>query len=140
MADFKPNHICKNPKCTKGDDGGRKKYYACNFCDHSENWRSVACSFECYMQYTEAVIEARTKGHNPSTIPERTDMSNKEVEELLNKPVETVLEETKEELKDFADIDGNVDFAKAVDEINEDIEKKKKTATRTRRKKVVGNE
>ena len=58
---------------------------------------------------------------------------------LLERPVEEVIEETKEELKDFADIDGNVDFAKAVDEINENLEKQK-TNTRSRKKKDFENE
>ena len=65
-------------------------------------------------------------------------MTEKEVDELLKRPVEEVLEETKEELKDFADIDGNVNFAKAVDEINRELDKK--TTTRSRKKKEIENE
>ena len=126
MSEMKPNHICKNPEC-------RKKYYACNFCDKNMTWRSVACSFSCYQKYTDLVIAERSKGKTIEVKPERTDMTEKEVDELLKRPVEEVLEETKEELKDFADIDGNIDFAKAVDEINENFEKQKKT-TRSRKK------
>ncbi len=125
MADYKPNHICKNPKCTKGKHGGRKEYYACNYCDRVLNWKSVACSEECFEEYQNAVIEARINGKSISLLPERTDMCDKEVNELLNKPIETVLKETKEELKEFTDIDGNIDFVKSVDKINENIDKKK---------------
>ena len=131
MSEMKPNHICKNPKW-------RKKYYACNFCDKNQNWRSVACSFACYQKYTDLVIAERSKGKTIEVKPERTDMTEKEVDELLERPVEEVLEETKEELKDFADIDGNVNFAKAVDEINRELDKK--TTTRSRKKKEIENE
>ena len=132
MSEIKPNHICKNPEC-------RKNYYACNYCSRTLNWRSVACSFECYQKYTDLVIAERSKGKTIEVKPERTDMTEKEVDELLKRPIEEVLEETKEELKDFADIDGNVNFAKAVDEINENFEKQK-TTTRSRKKKKIENE
>ena len=125
MSEIKPNHICKNPEC-------RKNYYACNFCDKNQNWRSVACSFACYQKYTDLVIAERSKGKTIEVKPERTDMTEKEVDELLERPIEEVVEETKEELKDFADINGNVDFAKAVDDINRELDKK--TTTRSRKK------
>ena len=125
MSEMKPNHICKNPEC-------RKNYYVCNYCSRTLNWRSVACSFACYQKYTDLVIAERSKGKTIEVKPERTDMTEKEVDELLKRPVEEVLEETKEELKDFADIDGNVNFAKAVDKINKELDKK--TTTRSRKK------
>ena len=131
MSEIKPNHICKNPEC-------RKKYYACNFCDKNRTWRSVACSFECYQKYTDLVIAERSKGKTVEVKPERTDMTEKEVDELMERPIEEIFEETKEELKDFADIDGNVNFAKAVDEINKELDKK--TTTRSRKKKEIENE
>ena len=125
MSEIKPNHICKNPEC-------RKKYYACNYCSRTLNWRSVACSFECYQKYTDLVIAERSKGKTVKVKPERTDMTEKEVDELMERPIEEVFEETKEELKDFADIDGNVNFAKAVDKNNKELDKK--TTTRSRKK------
>ena len=131
MSEIKPNHICKNPEC-------RKNYYACNYCSRTLNWRSVACSFECYQKYTDLVIAERSKGKTIEVKPERTDMTEKEVDELLKRPIEEVLEETKEELKEFADIDGNVNFAKAVDEINKELEKK--TTTRSKKKNKIENE
>ena len=128
MAEIKPNHICRNPEC-------KKAYYACNFCDKSQNWRSVACSFACYQKYMDLVIAERSKGKTVEVKPERTDMTEKQVDALLDAPVETVLEETKAELADFADIDGNVDFAKTVDEINRELDKK--TTTRSKKKVSV---
>ena len=128
MSEMKPNHICKNPEC-------RKNYYACNYCSRTLNWRSVACSFSCYQKYTDLVIAERSKGKIIEVKPERTDMTEKEVDELMERPIEEVFEETKEELKDFADIDGNVNFAKAVDEINRELDKK--TTTRSKKKVSV---
>lgn len=129
MADFKPNHICKNPKC-------KKMYYACDFCDRNKNWRSVACSFACYQEYMDLVIAERSKGKVIEVKPERTDITENEVDVLMETPVEKVIEKTKEDLKEFADIDGNVNFAKAVDEINDNLKKK----TNIRPKKRVSND
>ena len=129
MSEIKPNHVCKNPKC-------KKNYYACNFCDKNMNWRSVACSFSCYQEYMDLVIAERSKGKVIDVKPERTDMTEQEVDALMVAPIEEVIEKTKEDLKDFADIDGNVDFAKAVDEINENLNKK----TNTRFKKNISKD
>lgn len=127
MSDFRPNHICKNPEC-------RKEYYACNLCSRTLSWRSVACSPECYQKYTDLVIAERSKGKTVIIKPERTDMTEKEVDELLEKPVEEVLEETKEELKDYVNEDGSIDIMDAVNDINKKLENKKIT-TRSRKKK-----
>lgn len=132
MAENKANHICKNPLC-------KKAYYACDYCDRTQNWKSVACSRECYNAYENMVIEARTKGVKVNTKPNRTDMTEKEVDELLSKPVEEVLQKTKEDLKDYVDEIGNLNVIEAVDKINEEINKKK-TTTRSRQKKEVENE
>lgn len=123
MADFKPNHICKNPKC-------KKEYYACNYCTRTISWRSVACSFACYQEYMDLVIEARSKGKTIEVKPERIDMTEKEVDVLLKKPIEEVIEETKKELSDYADIDGDVDFEKAVIDINTKLNKKTSVHTK----------
>ena len=125
MSNLKPNHICKNPNC-------RKSYYACNFCDKNKSWRSVACSFACYQEYMDLVIEARSKGKTIEVKPERIDMTEKEIDILLKKPIEEVIEETKKELSDYADINGDVDFEKAVSEIN--VELNKKTSVQPKKK------
>jgi hypothetical protein len=124
MSNYEPNHICKNIYCTKGADGGRKHYYACNFCTRTRAWESVACSFECYQAYVDQVIEARSKGKEISTMPERTDMTEPELQELMETPVEIVKEETAKELSEFADIDGEVNFTEAVEAINKELDKK----------------
>ena len=126
MADFKPNHICKNPKC-------KKHYYACDYCSRTLNWRSVACSFACYQEYMDLVIAERSKGKVIEVKPERTDMTENEIDVLMEMPIENIIEKT---IKEFADIDGNVDFARAVDEINENLIKK----TNIRQKKRISND
>ena len=128
MAEIKANHICKNPEC-------RKHYYACNYCSKTLNWRSVACSFACYQKYMDLVIAERSKGKDVEVKPERTDMTEQEVDALMEAPIEEVIEKTKEDLKDFADINGDVDFAKAVDEINRELDKK--TTARSKKKVSV---
>lgn len=131
MSEIKANHICKNPEC-------RKHYYACNFCDRNNNWKSVACSFSCYQKYMDLVIAERSKGKVVEVKPERTDMTEKEVDVLLESPIEKVLEDTKEELKDYVGFDGSIDINKAVEDVNYKLEKK--TTTRSRKKKEIENE
>lgn len=46
----KPNLTCR----TCG-----KEYYACPDCEKNGLWKSIACSFECYTKYVDAVLEAR---------------------------------------------------------------------------------
>ena len=83
MAEIKANHICKNPEC-------RKEYYACDYCTNTLSWRSVACSFECFQKYTDLVIAERSKGKIVNVVPERIDMNENEVLELMNRPTEEV--------------------------------------------------
>lgn len=132
MANFEPNHICKNPEC-------RKHYYACNYCTNTVSWRSVACSFECYQKYTDLVIAERSKGKEPKIIPERIDMTENEVMELMSRPKEEVFEKTKEELKEYINDEEITNFSDIVDEINKELDKKATTA-RSRKKKVEKNE
>ncbi len=116
MSEIKPNHICKNPEC-------RKHYYACDYCDRSQNYKSVACSFACYQKYVDLVIEERSKGRKIDVKPERTDMTENEINELLKRPMEDVLSETKEELKEYIQDDTVTDFSEAVEKINKEIDK-----------------
>lgn len=133
MSNYEPNHICKNEKCTKGKDGGRKHYYACNYCSRTLAWQSVACSFDCYQEYMNQVIEARSKGKSVTVAPERTDMTEAQMEQFMETPVEVVAKETAEELQEFADVNGNVDFAKAVEEINEELNRRTYNVSKKRK-------
>ena len=122
MSEQKPNHICKNPEC-------RKHYYACDRCDKIQSWRSVACSVECYKKYTDLVIEARTKGKNIISKPERTDMTESEIDALLNKPMEEVLEVFTS--SNFNNNEGSIDLES--NKVNINSNKRKKTSTRSRK-------
>lgn len=117
----KANHICKYSKCTLGKDGGRREYYACDYCDRINSWKSVACCKEHYDLYIQEVLDARSAANK---LPERTDKTEDEIKEIFQKPVEQVYEETKQELSEYV-VDGELDVEKAVDEVNEEISAKK---------------
>lgn len=135
MAIETPNTICKNINCKRGKDGTRKHYYVCKRCTNQQSWRAVACCPECYQEYMKQLMFARTNGKKIDTTPERTDMTKEQVIELINTPLDVVEQETKEELKDYADENGNIDYEKVVIEINNNIDShndyKKKKKKRT---------
>lgn len=124
----KPNHICKYSGCTLGDDGGRKHYYACDYCDRTETWRSMACCVEHYELYIREVLEARAANKAVNTMPERTDKTEKEVREILNQDENQALESAKEELKDY--MSGGETIAQAIEKVNSDIDKKSRRKRR----------
>lgn len=123
---MKPNHICKYSKCTYGSDGGKKHYYACGYCDATENWKSMACCKEHYNLYMQEILSAREKNEVVDTLPDRTDMTKEEVKNLKKKPLKQVKKETEKELQDYADEDGQVNIHDAVDKINAEIDKNTK--------------
>ncbi len=120
----KTNHVCKYSGCTLGEDGGRKHYYACDYCDRTNSWRAVACCTEHYELYVREVLDARAKNKSINTLPERTDKSEEEVKELYNKTVDEVAAETKEDIKDY--IANGESIADAIEEINEEIDNRNK--------------
>lgn len=124
----KPNHICKYSGCTLGDDGGRKHYYACDYCDRTETWRSMACCVEHYELYIREVLEARAANKAVNTMPERTDKTESEVREILNQDENQALESAKEELKDY--MSGGETIAQAIEKVNSDIDKKSRRKRR----------
>ncbi len=117
MAEMKPNHICKNPNC-------RKHYYACDLCDRSQNYKSVACSRECFEIYTNLVLESRMKNKKVDILPDRTDMSKEEVKKLMKKPVKEVEEKTKKDLSDYIKDEERINLTEIVEKINKDIDEK----------------
>ena len=130
MINIKPNHICKYSGCTLGENGGRKHYYACNYCDRTNSWRSVACCIEHYDLYVKEVLDARSKNKNVDILPERADIDKKETVKILNTSVEEVLEDTKEELKDY--LSEETTIAEAIEQINEEID----NSTKRRKRKT----
>ena len=127
MSMKQPNTLCKNRDCHNGTDGGRKHYYTCRFCTHSENWRSVACCPECYDAYMKQVAEARGQITPEELLPERTDMTREEVAALISEAAtEQVLEETKAELAEEMDENPDAGIGDIVDMINANLDKKRK--------------
>lgn len=123
---LKPNTICKNRNCNKGEDGGRKHYYACHYCAHSENWRAMACSWECYMEYQAQIIESRRKEEPVNLLPERTDMTQDEVKTLIfDTPTEEVIQMTETELAAEIEEHPAMGFDELVDHVNEKLDKQK---------------
>lgn len=125
MALKQPNTLCKNRDCHKGVDGGRKHYYTCRYCAHSENWRAVACSWECYTAYMEQLAQARGTWTKDELLPERTDMTKEEVVSLISEtPTEQVIEETEEELAEEMSENPGLGFGDIVDMINVELDAK----------------
>lgn len=126
MASKAPNTICKNVNCHNGDDGGRKHYYSCRYCAYTANWRSVACCEECYDAYMAQVSEARARGRTVDLLPERTDMDQDEVYNLIhNADIEAVVKQTKDELEAELTEHPEWGYAKIVDDINTQLDAEK---------------
>lgn len=120
---LKPNHICKNINC-------KKEYYACDYCGKTQNWRSMACSIECYNEYMKQIQQSRKNNIPVDLYPERTDMSHDEVVKMIeNTPIEIVKENTMNELSEYSEDIETIGIGKTVDKINKEIAKK-----RTRKK------
>ena len=123
MAMKKPNTVCKNRDCHKGSDGGRRHYFVCRYCTHTENWRAVACCWECYMAYQAQLIAARSNHEPVDLLPERTDMTREEVHALIfDTPVEQVIADTEAELSEELEEHPSMGFSDIVDIINQELE------------------
>lgn len=124
----KTNHVCKYSKCNLGEDGGRKHYYACDYCDRTNSWRASACCEEHYELYVKEVLEARSKNKAIDTMPERTDKNETEIKELFEKPIEEVKAGTKQELNEY--MSNGESIAEAVEKINTEIDNRSKSKRR----------
>lgn len=118
---LKPNHICQNQKCNKGKNGEPKHYYACDYCGWSENWRSLCCSRECFIEMTELdrkkdVSVAKHKK------PKRTDMTVEQVDAMMEQTMEEVMEKTMEELVDYKETIDTIGLGSVIDLINEELD------------------
>lgn len=117
--ELKPNHICKNINC-------KKEYYACDYCGKTQNWRSMACSIECYNAYMKQIEQSRNGNISIDTYPNRIDMSHKEVVEMVNNtPIEVVKEKTMNELSEYLEDIKTIGLGKTIDKINKEIDNKK---------------
>lgn len=127
LKERKPNHICRNPNCTKGENGNPKHYYACDYCDRTNTFRAYTCCAECWKEFCEI-------SNGKKTYPIRTDKTSDEVNELYSKPIEQVKKETLEELSDLKSEIAEGGIQKAVEIINENIDKKSTVKAKSRKK------
>ena len=125
---LKPNHVCCNPNCKKGEDGGRKKYFACDYCDRINSWKSICCSLDCYNEF---ISLGRKRPHN------RLDKTEAEMKSLMNQPEGDVKARTIEELE-ASGVDTSNGIGAAVEQVNEEIESEneRRKKVRTRDKEV----
>lgn len=117
-----PNTKCKNPNCTKGEDGKQKLYYTCHTCIKRNNWRIVACCEECYSEYLKIVRQNRMKkDENPTG---RIDMTKEEIIDIQkNMSEEEANKKTLEDLKEYSDVIEEEGIIAAVEKANEDLSK-----------------
>ena len=99
------------------------QYYACNYCDAVESWRSLACCKEHYLLYQEEVLAERAKGKTPDTLPKRTDMTSEQVKKLKKKSISKVRKETEKDLSEYKDMIEEVGILETVNHINEELDK-----------------
>ena len=105
----KPNHVCA---CCG------KAYYACNYCDRT-GYKWLACSPECF-----AKVAWRFGSKYAKYKPQRTDMTDEEIEDMLNKPLEQVKAESELELIEYKDELDEIGFNGVMDLINREIDEK----------------
>lgn len=117
----KLNHVCCNPNCTKGEGGGRKHYFACDYCDRTNSWKSICCSIECFNEFS--MLQEKRENN-------RTDKTDEEMRLLMSTPVEEVKEQTISGLS-AAGVDTTDGILAAVDAVNAELDKQNE-----RRKKV----
>lgn len=102
---MKPNHTCKNLNCHKGDDGGPKRYYACNSCVKGKPafWQEYCCSIDCYEEWVEQMKEVeqgKTLTREEPTKPIIEEKKEEKKEEAKSLPAHEVkLDEHKKEKK-----------------------------------------
>ena len=106
LPEREPNHVCAY--CGKA-------YYACNYCDRT-GYKWLACSPECF-----AEVAWKYGSQYAHLKPQRTDMTDEEIDEMMNKPLEQVRQESAEELSDYKDELEQIGFDGVVDLINREM-------------------
>ena len=119
--EIQANHICKYSGCTLGRDGKPKRYYACDYCDRINSWRSIACCKEHYEKYIREELDRKSKRGVIDLLPNRTDKSIEEIQKIYSLPAETVYEQTKETLKEYIKDDMS-NLNSAIEQINQEID------------------
>lgn len=126
MFYIKPNHICKYSKCTLGENGSAKTFYACDYCDRINSWKTIGCCKDHYDLYIQEVLDARAEQNKANLLPQRTDKTKEEVIAIFEEPIDKVLARSKEVLKDYMEDNSISSIQEAVDKINDTNNKPRK--------------
>ena len=127
----KVNTVCRNPNCTHGEDGKPKEFYACYSCLKKERWRSYCCCYECYEEYTQAILKSRAEGKPVEVIQNRKDLTKEEILEVKSMPDEVIDDYVKNvELKDYFEENPEMSIGEAVEMVNNDIDRDRKRKKR----------
>lgn len=118
----KPNAVCR--ECGS-------EYYVCKYCLKTNTWRTFVCSLECFNEYTKKTLAFREKQARENN----TTYSDEELKKIKETPLEQVVEETKQDLKDYFDENKGKTLSQVLDIVNDDIKSAKKT--RSKKKEVV---
>lgn len=77
------------------------------------------------------VAEARAANRKVNTLPERTDMTAEQVQELIATPTDDVIEATKEELSEYSEDLETIGLGETIDKINEEIRESQELESET---------
>lgn len=132
-----PNTLCKNPNCHHGEDGGRKHFYACAYCTGTKKWKAYCCSPECWDEYQSIIAQRTTGAEQQEDLPERTDMTQEEVKELIHDtPYEAIEETTRQELDGYLPEDAEISpetVGPVIDIINAEIDAERQTKRKNKK-------
>ena len=90
----------------------------------------MACCFEHYQLYIEEVVRNRAQNKKINPLPERTDISNDELSELMKQPIDSVKEKTEKELSAYINEGESFNVSNVVEKINQEIDEENSTQNR----------
>lgn len=144
MVNTIPNHICRNPNCHKGEDGGPKHYYQCNSCIRREGkqsfWKMYACSLECY---TELLAIREAEGVNIRPQLEGEDKPSTQATPIKIEPVKVEIKteaKVQEEVKPEVEVKAEPVVQAEVKEEKKDTEAEVKVEEKKEVKAEVKHE
>jgi hypothetical protein len=141
-----PNTKCRYSGCRRGNDkysvefnqglqDGAKWIYTCLYCKREMAWKTLACCPEHFAAYQEEVLAARAvKGPTADAMtPVVNDMTEKEYKELMETPVDEVIELARQELSGYEEVLAVKGFSGAADVINRELDEEEEEETRGKR-------
>lgn len=132
------NHICMNKNCHLGEDGGPKKYYACNSCIKGKPayWKEFCCSIECFQEFMKQKEAMKAQAEQNATIQSKIETSTN-IEPSVTKETDVVPDiGVKKEVPTVNDIVEKAVSSPISDMYSEQIEEMKSRYNRHRKKKT----